>query len=155
MKRILDLLLVVTAMLLFLMPLLVMALIVKLTSDGSILYWSERVGLNNVIFKMPKFRSMRVGTSAVATHLLAGPNGHLTSIGSFLRKSILYDLPQLWIILAGKMSFFGSRPALFNQHDLIEIRSQQGVNALGSDHGHVLCLLGLFNSSAIRRGVKI
>ena len=130
MKRIVDLLLVMTALLLFLMPLLVLALIVKLTSDGSILYWSERVGRNNVIFKMPKFRSMRVGAPAVATHLLADARSHLTPIGSFLRKSSLDELPQLWSILVGDMSFVGPRPALFNQQDLIALRTEQGVHTL-------------------------
>jgi O-antigen biosynthesis protein WbqP len=130
MKRIVDLLLVVIALLLLLMPLLVIALIVKLTSDGSILYWSDRVGRNNETFKMPKFRSMRVGTPAVATHLLADAALHLTPIGSFLRKSSLDELPQLWNILVGDMSFVGPSPALFNQHDLIALRTAQGVHAL-------------------------
>jgi len=101
-----------------------------LTSKGPALYWSDRVGRNNTIFKMPKFRSMRVGTPAVATHLLADPKAHLTPIGSFLRKSSLDELPQLWSILVGDMSFVGPRPALFNQHDLIELRTQQGVHTL-------------------------
>ena len=103
---------------------------VRMTSKGSALYWSDRVGRNNVIFKMPKFRSMRVGTPAVATHLLADARSHLTPIGSFLRKSSLDELPQLWSILAGDMSFVGPRPALFNQQDLIDLRTEQGVHTL-------------------------
>lgn len=130
MKRFVDLLLVVTAIFLFSIPMLLVALAVKLTSDGSILYWSERVGRNNVIFKMPKFRSMRVGAPAVATHLLADARSHLTPIGSFLRKSSLDELPQLWSILVGDMSFVGPRPALFNQQDLIALRTEQGVHTL-------------------------
>ena len=102
----------------------------RLTSTGPALYWSDRVGRNNKIFKMPKFRSMRVGTPAVATHLLADAKSHLTPIGSFLRKSSLDELPQLWSILVGDMSFVGPRPALFNQHDLVELRTQQGVQSL-------------------------
>jgi O-antigen biosynthesis protein WbqP len=111
-------------------PLLLVAMAVRLTSKGPALYWSDRVGRNNVIFKMPKFRSMRVGTPAVATHLLANPKAHLTPIGSFLRKSSLDELPQLWSILAGDMSFVGPRPALFNQQDLIALRTAQGVHTL-------------------------
>ena len=106
------------------------AVAVRLTSRGPVLYWSSRVGSNNRIFKMPKFRSMRVGTPAVATHLLADPNSHLTPIGSFLRKSSLDELPQLWSILKGDMSFVGPRPALFNQEDLIELRTRYGVHRL-------------------------
>ena len=106
------------------------AIAVRLTSEGPALYWSDRVGQNNTIFKMPKFRSMRVGTPAVATHLLDNPKTHLTPIGSFLRKSSLDELPQLWSILVGDMSFVGPRPALFNQQDLIELRTQQNVHTL-------------------------
>ena len=103
---------------------------VRLTSRGPVQYWSDRVGRHNRIFKMPKFRSMRIDTPAVATHLLANPNQYLTPIGSFLRKSSLDELPQLWSILKGDMSFVGPRPALFNQHDLIELRTKHGVDAL-------------------------
>jgi O-antigen biosynthesis protein WbqP len=110
--------------------LLLVAMAVRLTSKGPALYWSDRVGRNNVIFKMPKFRSMLVGTPAVATHLLANPKAHLTPIGSFLRKSSLDELPQLWSILAGDMSFVGPRPALYNQQDLIALRTAQGVHTL-------------------------
>lgn len=111
-------------------PLFVVALMVRLTSKGPVLYWSDRVGRNNTIFKMPKFRSMQVGTPAVATHLLSNPNIYLTPVGSFLRKSSLDELPQLWSIIKGDMSFVGPRPALFNQHDLVALRTQHGVHAL-------------------------
>ena len=130
MKRLFDLLLSVLAALVLLVPVLLVALAVRLTSKGPALYWSDRVGRNNVIFKMPKFRSMRVGTPAVATHLLADAASHLTPIGSFLRKSSLDELPQLWSILVGDMSFVGPRPALFNQQDLIALRTEQGVHTL-------------------------
>ena len=130
MKRLFDLVLSVLAALVLLVPVLLVALAVRLTSKGPALYWSDRVGRNNVIFRMPKFRSMRVGTPAVATHLLADARSHLTPIGSFLRKSSLDELPQLWSILAGDMSFVGPRPALFNQQDLIALRTEQGVHTL-------------------------
>ena len=125
-----DLVLGLVAGLVLLLPVLLVAIAVRLTSKGPALYWSDRVGRNNVIFKMQKFRSMRVGTPAVATHLLADARSHLTPIGSFLRKSSLDELPQLWSILAGDMSFVGPRPALFNQQDLIALRTEQGVHAL-------------------------
>jgi O-antigen biosynthesis protein WbqP len=102
----------------------------RLTLPGPALYWSDRVGRGNQIFRMPKFRSMRVGTPTVATHLLTNATSHLTPIGGFLRKSSLDELPQLWSILVGDMSFVGPRPALFNQHDLIELRTAQGVHEL-------------------------
>ena len=130
MKRVFDLLLALAAALILAVPVLLVALMVRLTSTGSALYWSDRVGRHNKIFKMPKFRSMRVGTPAVATHLLVDPKTHLTPIGSFLRKSSLDELPQLWSILVGDMSFVGPRPALFNQHDLIELRTRLGVHDL-------------------------
>jgi O-antigen biosynthesis protein WbqP len=130
MKRLFDLVLAVLAAMVLLWPVMLVALAVRITSKGPALYWSDRVGRNNVIFKMPKFRSMRVGTPAVATHLLADPKSHLTPIGSFLRKSSLDELPQLWSILVGDMSFVGPRPALFNQQDLVEMRTQRGVHAL-------------------------
>jgi O-antigen biosynthesis protein WbqP len=129
-KRLFDLLLALAAALILAVPVLFVATLVRLTSPGPALYWSDRVGRLNTIFKMPKFRSMRVGTPAVATHLLADPNAYLTPIGSFLRKSSLDELPQLWSILAGDMSFVGPRPALFNQHDLIGLRTQLGVHEL-------------------------
>jgi O-antigen biosynthesis protein WbqP len=130
MKRLFDLILGVCASVVLLLPVLLVALAVRITSKGPALYWSDRVGRNNVIFKMPKFRSMRGGTPAMATHLLADPKSHLTPIGSFLRKSSLDELPQLWSILVGDMSFVGPRPALFNQHDLVALRTQRGVHAL-------------------------
>jgi len=129
-KRILDLLLGVLVGSLMLVPLVIVAIAVRVTSKGPALYWSDRVGRNNVIFKMPKFRSMLVGTPAVATHLLGNPKSHLTPIGSFLRKSSLDELPQLWSILVGDMSFVGPRPALFNQQDLITLRTEKSVHLL-------------------------
>jgi O-antigen biosynthesis protein WbqP len=129
-KRTFDLFLAVLAALVLAIPVLLVAVAVRLTSPGPALYWSDRVGRHNKLFKMPKFRSMRVGTPAVATHLLADPKSHLTPIGGFLRKSSLDELPQLWSILVGDMSFVGPRPALFNQHDLIELRTQLGVHKL-------------------------
>ena len=130
MKRLFDLALGLFAATVLLVPIAVVAVLVRLTSPGPALYWSDRVGRHNRIFKMPKFRSMRVGTPAVATHLLADPKSVLTPIGSFIRKSSMDELPQLWSILVGDMSFVGPRPALFNQHDLIELRTQKGVDTL-------------------------
>lgn len=130
MKRLFDLVLGLMAAVVLLVPLMVVAVMVRLTSSGPALYWSDRVGRHNKIFKMPKFRSMRLGTPAVATHLLANPKAHLTPIGSFLRKSSLDELPQLWSILVGDMSFVGPRPALFNQQDLIELRTEKNVHTL-------------------------
>lgn len=128
MKRLFDLVLALCAAVILLLPVLLVALAVRLTSKGPALYWSDRVGRGNQIFKMPKFRSMRVGTPAVATHLLDDPRSHLTPIGGFLRKSSLDELPQLWNIIKGDMSFVGPRPALFNQADLIALRTQHGVH---------------------------
>lgn len=108
----------------------IVALAIKLTSKGPVLYWSQRVGKHNKLFKMPKLRSMRHDTPAVATHLLEDPAQYLTPIGSFLRKSSLDEVPQLWSILTGDMSFVGPRPALFNQYDLIALRKQHGVDNL-------------------------
>jgi O-antigen biosynthesis protein WbqP len=130
MKRVFDLLLASAATLVLFIPLVLTALAVRLTSNGPILYWSDRVGRNNGLFKMPKFRSMRVGTPAVATHLLTNPDAYLTPIGSFLRKSSLDELPQLWSIIKGDMSFVGPRPALFNQYDLMELRTKANVHTL-------------------------
>jgi O-antigen biosynthesis protein WbqP len=130
MKRFFDLLLSLLAAVPLAVPLVLVAILVKLTSPGPALYWSDRVGRRNQIFRMPKFRSMRVGTPAVATHLLSDPKACLTPIGSFLRKSSLDELPQLWSILVGDMSFVGPRPALFNQEDLIALRTEKGVHEL-------------------------
>lgn len=130
MKRIFDFCMALTVIAVFSLPLALVAIAVCLTSAGPVLYWSDRVGRNNAIFRMPKFRSMRVGTPTVATHLLSDPTSHLTPIGSFLRKSSLDELPQLWSILSGDMSFVGPRPALFNQQDLIDLRTQKDVHTL-------------------------
>lgn len=130
MKRWIDLWLALVAGLLFLLPALLLALAIKLTSKGPVLYWSDRVGRNNVLFRMPKFRSMRTDTPELATHLLERPENWLTPMGGFLRRSSLDELPQLWNILCGDMSLVGPRPALFNQHDLIALRTQQGIDAL-------------------------
>jgi O-antigen biosynthesis protein WbqP len=130
MKRLFDLLLTLCAGLILLLPILAVGLMVRITSKGPVLYWSDRIGRGNVLFKMPKFRSMRADTPAVATHLLNDPNSYLTPIGSILRKSSLDELPQLWSILIGDMSLVGPRPALFNQYDLIDLRTRAGVHRL-------------------------
>jgi O-antigen biosynthesis protein WbqP len=129
-KRLFDFMLALIVGATLLPPILMATMLVKFTSRGPVLYWSERVGQYNKIFKMPKFRSMRVDAPAVATHLLTNPRIHLTPIGALLRKSSLDELPQLWSILVGDMSFVGPRPALFNQYDLIELRTQKGVHIL-------------------------
>ena len=130
MKRIFDLILALFVMLALFIPMVIVAIAVKLTSKGPVLYWSDRVGQHNLIFKMPKFRSMKTDTPAVATHLLEDPKSVLTPIGDFLRKSSLDELPQIWNILKGDMSFVGPRPALYNQDDLIELRTQQDIHRL-------------------------
>ncbi len=130
MKRVFDLVLCLMLLSLLLVPTVIVALAVRLTSKGPALYWSDRVGRHNRIFKMPKFRSMRIDTPALATHLLQNPEQWLTPIGSFLRKSSLDELPQLWSILKGDMSFVGPRPALFNQDDLIALRTKNRVHEL-------------------------
>lgn len=130
MKRIFDLALAICAGVILLIPITFVALLVRTTSKGPALYWSERVGKDNKTFWMPKFRSMRIDTPVVATHLLRDPSLYLTPIGSFLRKSSLDELPQLWSILVGDMSFVGPRPALFNQGDLIDLRTKSGVHKL-------------------------
>lgn len=130
MKRFFDLCLAVFAALVLAIPFAVVAVLVKLTSRGPALYWSDRVGRDNRIFRMPKFRSMLVDTPVVATHLLSDPNSFLTPIGGFLRKSSLDEIPQLWSILVGDMSFVGPRPALYNQDDLIAMRSELGIDKI-------------------------
>ena len=130
MKRVFDLVVAIVVTLFLTLPILIVAIAVRLTSPGPALHWSDRVGRDNRIFKMPKFRSMRIDTPAVATHLLQNPDQWLTPIGSFLRKSSLDELPQLWSILKGDMSFVGPRPALFNQDDLIALRTERGVHEL-------------------------
>jgi O-antigen biosynthesis protein WbqP len=130
MKRLFDLVLLALLAPVMLGIMVIVALLVRLTSAGPVLYWSDRVGRHNRIFKMPKFRSMRINTPVVATHLLTDPSQYLTPIGSFLRQSSLDELPQLWSILVGHMSFVGPRPALFNQQDLITLRTWSGVHTL-------------------------
>ncbi|MBM3393446.1 MAG: sugar transferase [Betaproteobacteria bacterium] len=130
MKRLFDLAVALVAAVFLALPIVMTALAVRLTSPGPVLYWSDRVGRHNRIFRMPKFRSMRIDTPAVATHLLQSPEQWLTPIGSFLRKSSLDELPQLWSILKGDMSFVGPRPALFNQDDLVALRTGKGVHEL-------------------------
>ncbi len=130
MKRLFDLVMAVFALIVLILPILIVAIVVRLTSSGPSLYWSSRVGRWNVIFRMPKFRTMKVETPAVATHLLCDSTQYLTPVGSFLRKSSLDELPQLWNIFVGDMSFVGPRPALFNQDDLIALRTLYGVDKL-------------------------
>ena len=130
MKRIFDLILAIFLFLVLLISLLLIAVLVITTSRGPVLYWSDRIGKNNKIFKMPKFRSMLIGTPAVATHLLNNPDSYLSPIGSFLRSSSLDELPQLFSVLKGDMSFVGPRPALYNQDDLIALRTDKGVDKL-------------------------
>lgn len=130
MKRVFDLTLSVVTAVVLACPIAIIAILVRITSPGPVLYWSDRVGRHNRIFKMPKFRSMRINTPAVATHLLQNPDQWLTPIGSFLRRSSLDELPQLWSILNGDMSFVGPRPALFNQDDLITLRTENGIHEL-------------------------
>jgi O-antigen biosynthesis protein WbqP len=129
-KRCFDILMGTILLGILCIPMTVIAVLVKISSRGPFLYWSDRIGLNNEIFKMPKFRTMRINTPAVATHLLKDPDAYLTPIGPFLRKSSLDELPQLWCVLKGDMSFVGPRPALFNQDDLIALRTEKGVHRL-------------------------
>jgi O-antigen biosynthesis protein WbqP len=130
MKRTFDVLLSVLLLLCLSIPMGLVALVVKLTSKGPVLYWSDRVGINNTIFRMPKFRTMRMDTPQMATHLMKDPERYLTPVGSFLRKFSLDELTQLWSILKGDMSFIGPRPALYNQDDLVELRTRKGIHKL-------------------------
>lgn len=129
-KRLFDIALALIVVTVFGIPFLLCALLIKLTSPGPVLYWSDRVGMKNQLFRMPKLRTMRINTPAVATHLLKNPAHFLTPIGAFLRRSSLDEIPQVWCILTGKMSFVGPRPALFNQDDLIKLRTDAGVHHL-------------------------
>ena len=130
MKRVFDLILSIFLFLVLLIPLIFTAILVITTSKGSAFYWSGRIGKNNKIFKMPKFRSMLIDTPTVATHLLDNPDSYLSPIGGFLRHSSLDELPQLISVLKGDMSFVGPRPALYNQDDLIALRTEKGVDKL-------------------------
>lgn len=129
-KRIFDFTLACVLLGLFCLPLFLIAAMVRLSSPGPVLYWSDRIGINNSVFKMPKFRTMKVDTPPVATHLLSNPDFFLTPVGPFLRKYSLDELPQLWSILKGDMSFIGPRPALYNQDDLIKFRTEKGIHRL-------------------------
>jgi O-antigen biosynthesis protein WbqP len=130
MKRFFDISLCIISLCIFIIPMMLVSILVLLTSKGPILYWSHRIGKYNKVFKMPKFRTMKIGTPVVATHLLSDSSHYLTSVGPFLRRLSLDELPQLWSILVGDMSFVGPRPALFNQDDLISLRTQYGVDKL-------------------------
>ena len=130
MKRIFDLVMASFLLCFLSVPIFIVGLFVKLTSEGPVFYWSNRVGINNSIFRMPKFRTMRIDTPAVATHLMKNPDIYLTPIGSFLRKFSLDELPQLYSILKGDISFVGPRPALYNQDDLVELRTEKGIHKL-------------------------
>jgi len=130
MKRLFDITFSIILIIIVFIPIIIIAFSVRLSSKGRVIYWSKRVGVNNKIFSMPKFRSMKEDTPAMATHLMTEPEEYLTLIGGFLRRSSLDELPQLFSILIGDMSFVGPRPALFNQYDLIELRSQKGIDAL-------------------------
>ncbi len=130
MKRTFDLLFASLLMTALIIPMFIIGLIIRATSKGPALFWSQRIGRNNTLFYMPKFRTMVLGTPDVATHLLENPEQYVTSFGRFLRKYSLDELPQLWSILKGDMSFVGPRPALYNQNDLIELRTIKGVHEL-------------------------
>jgi Sugar transferases involved in lipopolysaccharide synthesis len=130
MKRLLDIMLVVVAAVVLVIPFAIVAFLVAVTSPGPVLYWSRRVGRDNALFDMPKLRTMRVDTPTVATHLLADAGSYVTPIGRVARKYSLDEIPQLWSVLVGRMSIVGPRPALFNQYDLIELRTQRGIHSL-------------------------
>lgn len=129
-KRMVDFVLSSVLLLLLALPMAIIALFVRLTSKGPAIYWSSRVGFENKLFQMPKYRTMRLDTPAVATHLLKDPHSYLTWFGVFLRKYSLDELPQLWCVLRGEMSFVGPRPALFNQDDLVAVRSDREVHKI-------------------------
>jgi len=130
MKRLFDFILALFLILLLMVPMIIIAIVIKLTSRGAAIHWSKRVGKNNVIFKMPKFRSMKIDTPELATHLVKDSSSSLSPVGGFLRKYSLDEIPQLWSILKGDMSFVGPRPALFNQDDLITLRSTYGIEKI-------------------------
>ena len=130
MKLLFDIIIALIVIILLSIPMIIIAIGVRFTSHGPILYWSDRVGRNNIVFQMPKFRSMLLNTPATATHLMINPESFLTPIGSFLRDSSLDELPQLFSVLKGDMSFVGPRPALFNQDDLIALRTERGIDKL-------------------------
>tara|TARA_B110000261_G_scaffold159207_1_gene196720 strand:+ start:486 stop:1046 length:561 start_codon:yes stop_codon:yes gene_type:complete len=130
MKRAFDLLFVILIIIILSIPMLCISFVIKLNSKGGVLYWSERNGINNCLYKMPKFRSMKIGTPELASHLILNPDRFLTPIGVFIRRFSLDELPQLFSILKGDMSFVGPRPALYNQYDLIELRTEKGVHLL-------------------------
>jgi len=130
MKRLFDLIFAVLLLFILLIPMIIISIIIKLTSKGSVLYWSERVGRNNSIFRMPKFRSMRTDTPPVATHLLTNPDQYITPVGRWIRKTSLDELPQVFSVLKGDMSIVGPRPALFNQDDLVALRTSKGIHTI-------------------------
>ncbi len=130
MKRFIDVLLCIIALTILLIPIIVIGILVRCSSKGPAIYWSKRVGLNNTIFLMPKFRTMKINTPTIATHLIENSADYLTSIGGLLRRFSLDELPQLFSILRGEMSFVGPRPALFNQYDLISLRKEKGIDKL-------------------------
>lgn len=130
MKRAFDLVLSFGLIPIMFLPFFLIAILVRLSSKGPVIHWSDRIGINNKIFKMPKFRTMSINAPAVATHLLANPDAYLTPVGPFLRKTSLDELPQLWSVLKGDMSFVGPRPALYNQDDLVKLRTEKGIHLL-------------------------
>jgi O-antigen biosynthesis protein WbqP len=130
MKRFFDTFVALISLIILCIPMLFIALLIKLTSKGPMLHWSDRIGINNTVFKMPKFRTMCLDAPAVATHLLDNPKEFLIHCGSFLRRFSLDEFPQLWSVLKGDMSFIGPRPALYNQDDLVELRTKKGIDKL-------------------------
>lgn len=130
MKRLFDLIISSVLLVILFIPILAIAFLIKLTSNGPVIFWTDRVGINNSIFKMAKFRTMKINTPQLATHLMRNPKIYLTLIGSFLRKYSLDEIPQLFNILTGEMSFVGPRPALFNQDDLIALRTKKYIHTL-------------------------